>query len=409
MWMSKWWWKLVLISLKTLQAVWVFATDMQRALTLGRLLKKWPGNITHVALNFSLIHTVKPSAKFRGVFSSAWSSRLKPGGLFHQGWSVRASAQDTESFWGPSLAPLCGHSSLQCLSQHDECRLCFSSTSTCPERLSEICQGQAEPLVYNSLFLCWGWACLTLSTSGLLVEDETMETCFCAATQLRWTCWMGAELFLSLPSDSQCLWPLSLGVGTQPSETQAWLCGVLLAWSARVGPQLWNWVLGQEVQLGVFFWAHVPLLSAWVRQGFAALNEMALQPELAVFQLAGGHRAPMHAVCSPATLVKVNRQIAACAAVQMECSIKAWVSPLRASTRSPWACPLQCRGPKEILKTRFSLVFLTLPWLYQVMLSAPQMADYYVHGKAKGKLCLRSGRGDFTLILWEEKLHQEIQ
>lgn len=83
-------------------------------------------------------------------------------------------------------------------------------------------------------------------------------------------------------------------------------------------------------------------------QGLAALKQTIHQPSPAVFRLAGGHCALMHAVCSHATLVKVNRQIAAYTAVQMEYSIKAWVLPLRASTRSPWACPLQCRGPKNL-------------------------------------------------------------
>lgn len=146
----------------------MWESSPQTCSLLGRLLKKWPSNVTHVALNLATIHAVQHLAKFRGAFSSGWSSRLKPDGLFKQGWSVRTSACDTESFWGPSLAPLyvcCGRSFCSVVNVH----LCFPSASMCPNRFSEICWG--EPLTYNFIFLCQGWANLFTHTSALMVED----------------------------------------------------------------------------------------------------------------------------------------------------------------------------------------------------------------------------------------------
>lgn len=81
--------------LNPLGCVREFTTNMQ---IVGEVAEEMTQNVTHVALNLATIHAVQRLAKFRGAFSSCWSSRLKPDGLFKQGWSVRTSACDTESF-----------------------------------------------------------------------------------------------------------------------------------------------------------------------------------------------------------------------------------------------------------------------------------------------------------------------
>lgn len=128
---------------------------------------------------------------------------------------------------------------------------------------------------------------------------------------------MGAELSSSLPSNDQCLWPSSQGVGTRLLKLKSvWAGSVeVLSGSAGIGLQLWDWVPGQGGPSSAY--SSDPICPCCM----PALKQTARQPSPAVVGLAGGHPALMHAVCSHATSVKV--QITAYTAVQMECSIKA--------------------------------------------------------------------------------------
>lgn len=149
-----------------------------------------------------------------------------------------------------------------------------------------------------------------------------------------------------------CLPPCSQTINVYGTWVSVWVQGswnsslLVLLGSARIVPRLWDWVPGQEVQAQHILLS--PSAPAICLGRGALLSSRQLATALAAFGLAGGHCALMHAVWSHATSVKVTRQITADSAAQMGCSIKAWVLPLRASTRSPWACPLQCRGPKDL-------------------------------------------------------------
>ena len=117
---------------------------------------------------------------------------------------------------------------------------------------------------------------------------------------------------------------LESGCGYTAPETQAclcWLCGGALGLSKDWAPVVG---LGPGAGGPSSAYSSEPICPCRMAgQGLAALKQTACQLSLAVFRLAGSHCALMHGVCSHATLVKVNRQIAAYAAVHMECSIKA--------------------------------------------------------------------------------------
>ena len=117
---------------------------------------------------------------------------------------------------------------------------------------------------------------------------------------------------------------LESGCGYTAPETQAclcWLCGGALGLS-----KVWAPVVRVGPRAGGPSSAYSSELICPCRtpgQGLDAVKQTARQPSPAVLWLAGGHCVLMHAPCSHATLVTVNRQIAAYTAVQRECSIKA--------------------------------------------------------------------------------------
>lgn len=143
---------------------------------------------------------------------------------------------------------------------------------------------------------------------------------------------------------------LESGCGYTAPETRVclgWLCGGALGLSKDWAPVVG---LGPRAGGPSSAYSSDPMCPCHM----PALKQTARQPSPAVVGLAGGHPALIHAVCSHATSVKVKRQITAYTAVQVECGIKAWVLSLRTSVWSPWACPLQWRGPKDLyLKPNF--------------------------------------------------------
>lgn len=203
---------------------------------------------------------------------------------------------------------------------------------------------------------------------------------------------------------------LGSACGYSAPETQTCLC----CWAQQgLCPSCGTRSQGRMSKLSIFFWAHLPLpyALAW------ALWSQA--DSLPHFCLCLGWQGLIVRRCTQpvALLLQWRWQGKSLLTLQLrwEYSTKAWVLPLRASTRSPCACPLQCRGPKDLyMKPNLPSVPNTTLALPAVP-SAPQTADCYVHGKVNTPFWMKrrplwgQGRGNLTLILWEEKLGKEIQ